>query len=878
MLEQHVQSCGGDQALEPSIERPRVQLLRQACRTEDELFLAVHQLFSVWSLRPGDVHRILGGHSFVIDSAFARLETLLKKNRFVSQAFQLWFARFPMPLHEWLMGPSGRPAILTHVATFLAKLAHEYETLMLTALARNFPYLVDELQAHLGCYSPVLQMIFFTACRRRLGVQDGDLSNRMEQLFREDQSKHRNGPLALAPVATPAEIEQRNAALIGMYRKIVVEAAMSRSLSSSPLPSSQIPATPPPGPPYTMAAPLSTTTAATLHSAPAPVPSQALPSAPAPVLSQAPLSAPGFSARPPGDAWMTQQRQQMPVNPPLQYQGQGSHILNRQTQMQMAVLQQQRQAAAQRAALEQRHQLLVQQQLNRQHYQLNSQPGYHGTAQTTPPHGAQSAQGMRFAQPPDGQAMLRADQLRQMQRVQQRQPTVSPSPLATNGAHPAPSPSPQRAPPQARRDPLERPLIPPHGVEIPRMEWPYDPSDKKSIMMSLHQAHVRSPKRVVKHDETERLYQAVESLPVGPAPLVPKNSVYEFRFDVTDEQFGLAAVKSRKGAGPLPVVEHFDGALRWRIRCCAAPTAPKAPTEQHWVTLDVKWPSHIFMTLNGHALDVRRQPHNGKDLPTDVTDLVVRGTNVLRVGLPEQQKDRDRGRDRNRFIAVELLETQRRSRIVDAVWSRGVIPEQQTVATIRSRLSPSSSSSPDKDDDIEIIFEAPDLSIDLADPFSATMFRVPARGAACKHLECFDLDTWLETRPPSSSPSKPRDDGDTKPPPPPPSNPDKWRCPICLADARPGSLRIDGFLMAVRAKLEAEGKLGAKALRVRADGGWSVVADDDDGGDGGDDDDGGGDGKKNEGVVGTTKNTSAVGGSGAGPRRQEVEIIEIDDD
>jgi hypothetical protein len=361
----------------------------------------------------------------------------------------------------------------------------------------------------------------------------------------------------------------------------------------------------------------------------------------------------------------------------------------------------------------------------------------------------------------------------------------------------------------------------------------------------------------MKNGETERFYQAVKSLPVGPAPVVPKKTMYEFRFEVTEEQFSLAATQSTASNGLLPVVEHFSGSLRWRIRCCAVPGSLKTPNETQWVTLDVSWPSYIHMTLNDKVLHVRRQPHNGKDLSTEITDFIVRGTNVLMIAIHDSHGEIHK----NRHLAVEVLETLSHSNIVTAIWAKGPVPEEDTLSTIKKRLTSSV--------DDEVAFEAPDLSIDLADPFSATIFKTPARGIACTHMECFDLENWLNTRPAKPPPVKcpHRQVACTCPTSAEPSNPDKWRCPICSKDARPYSLRIDGFLLKVRAQLEAEGKLRAKSMRVKADGSWSVVVE-------ADDEDAGSDGE--EGALrrkDTVKNRVAQAPVTV---RKEVEVIEID--
>ncbi|KAH8748246.1 hypothetical protein F5883DRAFT_721085, partial [Diaporthe sp. PMI_573] len=90
---------------------------------------------------------------------------------------------------------------------------------------------------------------------------------------------------------------------------------------------------------------------------------------------------------------------------------------------------------------------------------------------------------------------------------------------------------------------------------------------------------------------------------------------------------------------------------------------------------------------------------------------------------------------------------------------------------------------------------ASELSIDLTDPFSASIFSIPARGSACTHMECFDLETWLNTRPIKQVINNGPQYVCTTPKRLEPSEPDKWECHICFGDARPKSLRIDSFLV-----------------------------------------------------------------------------------
>jgi len=268
--------------------------------------------------------------------------------------------------------------------------------------------------------------------------------------------------------------------------------------------------------------------------------------------------------------------------------------------------------------------------------------------------------------------------------------------------------------------------------------------------------------------------------------------------------------------------------------------------------LETNWPTTISISCNTQGLEIRRPTHHGKDLPIELTNFIVCGTNTITISYMEHAPREIGG---PRLIAVELVETLSHSSIMDLVWNQGVIPEEHTLQTIKHRLTRSA-------DDDGVISEE-NLAIELADPFSQTILKVPVRGAACTHLDCFDLETWLETRPsrrpaacqhaphlPCSCPKSEE-----------PSDPDKWRCPRCLGDARPYSLRIDGFLLKVRQQLEKEGKLDTKSMHVKADGSWAVVVEEDDPPESDD-----------ETPVRAKRAPSATA------RKQEVEVIELDSD
>ncbi|KAH8750283.1 hypothetical protein F5883DRAFT_691681 [Diaporthe sp. PMI_573] len=93
---------------------------------------------------------------------------------------------------------------------------------------------------------------------------------------------------------------------------------------------------------------------------------------------------------------------------------------------------------------------------------------------------------------------------------------------------------------------------------------------------------------------------------------------------------------------------------------------------------------------------------------------------------------------RSFHLAVEVVETLSHSAVLEQVWATGVVDSAETLEEIRKRIQ----AVPDEDG-IAVIdrsgVKASELSIDLTDPFSASIFSIPARGSAYTHMECFDL-------------------------------------------------------------------------------------------------------------------------------------------
>ncbi|KPI44401.1 uncharacterized protein AB675_8435 [Cyphellophora attinorum] len=319
--------------------------------------------------------------------------------------------------------------------------------------------------------------------------------------------------------------------------------------------------------------------------------------------------------------------------------------------------------------------------------------------------------------------------------------------------------------------PQAHPLLPPEGVHLAQAVNP------NPDRVALHQAHLRPANPQLRDDEDRpcpdlRLYQVVTKPVLGPALLTQKTRYFKSSFEID----ALS--------------------LRHKTRFIAAGHSAFDPERQsEFYATSTTWPEHLFITFNNEDIELRRKPHYGRCLPAYLTKNVKAGNNTFEIS--HDQTEKEATSKQQFWIAVELLECLSHKRIREFITR---LDADSVLRDITNRLKPI--------DDDDLVIAGATLSVDVIDPFTAQIWKIPVRSKYCLHRECFDLETFLKSR------TKVHEG---------PYSPDEFKCPHCKKDARPANLIIDGFLEKVRATLEEQGKLqSVKAILVNQDGEWEA--------------------------------------------------------
>lgn len=385
-----------------------------------------------------------------------------------------------------------------------------------------------------------------------------------------------------------------------------------------------------------------------------------------------------------------------------------------------------------------------------------------------------------------------------------------------------------------------QPLFPPAGQRLSTTTHP------NPIVAALHQHQARSPLLTVIDNygrpiTNTKYFRYVEGVSILDSRLkVGKRQHTEFYFYIGQHDAALLS-GTREGQKGAPLVRNVRVGSRFgRIRCIDATRIDdvRGDNQKAWVTANQVWPEYVTVIFNNKHLDVRKKIHYGKDLPIDVTAAIKFGNNQFSVSIIAPHTE-----DPTEYaVGLETIQ------LIDAAGAKDlteVLPYEEARQRILRRLQ-------NDDPDIEVVNSC--VVINMSDPYTSRIWNIPMRGRFCRHDQCFDLDTFLETRT-SKRPGQPCD-------------PDEFKCPVCGGDARPQSLVKDEFFEVLRAELAQRDRLDANAIVMQPDGTWEVQ-DEEKTGETGD-----GSGRRPgapraESAAGaTTKEGNSTGG--------QIEVIEID--
>ncbi|KAL4951999.1 hypothetical protein BDW69DRAFT_29526 [Aspergillus filifer] len=728
-----------------AVELPRLQLLSYACQERDILYLALHQIYCLSSLRPADLHSDVFRFNQKHMEGLEIVRSLLVDNSRVSENFLTWCVDFPYPVFG-LLKDRLYLQILESVRRLLAGFVDCWTYFENILRTQKHPPLVEDMVRSLGIMSVVLQYnIFLCLCRR---VPNAKLESQLQDIFVKDLDYFKRS--VVASVSHDQRIRENNEILSLYHRAIgTVSASVRGQVAAAPAQGMPVPS---------QAASASGPTAI---------------NAPSPSSYTSPYSQPPTGAHGPNGVT------------PVAVGAAGSPVIGPSARLSQRPSS--RQSLAQQCgAGAQVHQLQVTGAISPQ-----------ATA-NAPQFPARLNMAQRqVAQQP-------AQQLGPQSMGRTRSPAHLTHILA-GGRMPVSSP--QYARPVTPQQPQQRrgltSFLPQAGTP-PVLNTRPDPNRS-----AIHQADLRDPVNqffVVDENGEKRqteLLPLLTSFAVAPKILRQPDRSFKWCLPLSASELNNCVSYKEQGMGKRMLRTAVNGSQLYRLRCIKVHQSTTELSEHSWVVVETTWPTAIYIQVNGKDVRPRRKIHNTRDLPLDITPYLQEDLNQIDIGFILAQTEL---KDFTYAVAVERLMF---GTLAFGKTLAQPLPAAESQKRICGRLQHNPA---DEDDELSIVSD--DLKVNLVDPYTARLFEVPVRGAHCEHTECFDHETFLQTRLLKFGDSSAVEAD--------------WRCPICRQDARPQKLIVDEFLAHVRKELERTDRCeGARTLQIKVDGSWDVKHDED---------------------------------------------------
>ena len=760
-IAQRIQQVQG-QPEAAAIQMPRLKLLQDAVHQNDAFYVLLHQVYCLNSLSPPMVRSAARrGFTYTHSQGLEILKNLLLDNHQMGFEAVNWFSMKPSPLEKLLQSSSAYKFKFAQILEFLSNMSQQWIRVKEDCRRRQCPPSPNEMVVILGLPSKTLQSVIFRAVLREIwpGAQD-HCFQLCEKVLPTYQDRTLNMRKSSSPpTATDDKAFQKD------IRKIWTQhqnAHIHRTVQSRPLQAQRQSLQRRQSHPRSLSGASPHVVAIASGGFTPPVPSSS---------SHSPVTPVDSSTRP---LWSPSSVSQRPQQIPT------SFFNNRSSQdpattVNTPILNSQAVSHSWSASQQSPSTLLIP-----SNHQLSGQgPGRTGglrphlsADQVLPSQVAAYSnavgQAATSSSSPRSNDQLPSPQLPSHSQQFRFQPNIQPG-------------NPYMLPQSALAD-IGNPFLRPAAL---------NPQTTTSFS-ALHQAHATNPTlSVIKKDfeaPDDKYFMYLKDVQLSPERLHACKRHMKWSFEMQREEIQSIATSSLSSAGHVAQVKL--GSCLARLRSIEVSSLAADSRENDWVVAENSWPDSLAIILNGKALEVRRKIHHGKDLPIHLNDL-REGQNTISIAVSKIADETIYA------IAIEISQLTNTSLIKDGLVRMDWQEARQRI--LRTQTTPN------PDADIQIL--DPRIDVDLSDPHTSSLCFLPVRSQYCRHLQCFDLDIFLSTRNGTASE---------------PCSPDRFKCPICGADARPQSLVLDEFLLKVREELQRMDRLDAKIISIIESGDWQI--------------------------------------------------------
>lgn len=176
------------------------------------------------------------------------------------------------------------------------------------------------------------------------------------------------------------------------------------------------------------------------------------------------------------------------------------------------------------------------------------------------------------------------------------------------------------------------------------------------------------------------------------------------------------------------------------------------------------WPQSVTVSVNANPLIIERQGDNKTShKPLHLKNVCKPGRNTIQITVTACCC--------SHLFVLQLVHRPSVSSVLQSLLRKRLLPAEHCITKIKRNFSFSSSAAGGTDDSVEQTA----IKVSLKCPITFRRITLPARGHDCKHIQCFDLESYLRLNCERGS----------------------WKCPVCSKVALLEGLEVDQFMWGI---------------------------------------------------------------------------------
>ncbi|XP_067879070.1 zinc finger MIZ domain-containing protein 1-like isoform X5 [Heterodontus francisci] len=188
--------------------------------------------------------------------------------------------------------------------------------------------------------------------------------------------------------------------------------------------------------------------------------------------------------------------------------------------------------------------------------------------------------------------------------------------------------------------------------------------------------------------------------------------------------------------------------------------------------MNTNWPASVQVSVNATPLTIERGDNKTSHKPLYLKHVCQPGRNTIQITVTACCC--------SHLFVLQLVHRPSVRSVLQGLLKKRLLPAEHCITKIKRNFNSSAVSSGNPGLNGEDGVEQTAIKVSLKCPITFRRIQLPARGHDCKHIQCFDLESYLQL------------------------NCDRgtWRCPVCNKTALLEGLEVDQFMWGILAAIQ----------------------------------------------------------------------------